>query len=131
MESPKQEQVLDLRPSNIKDILLYSLKHKNINVTIYVPPSRFRKILSDYYSMNGISIEGAIDRYSEMYSSYTLSRIDKTGNVFKIQKGLFDTEVKGKCKGCNCKRKERWINKTTGQCFYNEMITTNYTTKIE
>jgi hypothetical protein len=83
--------------------------------------------------MNGITIEGVIDRICDMYSSYTLSKLDDSGNVFNIVKGKYEEEVYGKCNGCTCgatSRKGRWINKNTGKCFYQDMTTRNYTTKI-
>lgn len=130
MVDQKEEIVLELKPSNLKDILLYSLNYKNLEVSINVYPSRFRKILSDYYTYNGITIEGLIDRYSKDYDFYILSNLDKNNNTFKIIKVNEDAEFYGKCENCKCNKK-RWVDKETSQCFYKEMITNNYTTKIK
>ena len=133
MEDQKAENILDLKPTNLKDILLYSLNFNNIEVTIKVPPSRFRKILSDYYTRNGITIDGMIDRYAEMYAFYKLSELDNNGNIFKIVKEREAKEYYGRCQNCTCTnvKRKRWVDSETGQCYYNEMIQNNYTTKIQ
>lgn len=100
---------------------------------MYVYPSRFRKILSDYFTMQGVYVEGALDNYATHYDFYILSQLDENGNSYKIvkqeEKGL-KAEYKGKCVGCNCDRKKRMINPETNICYYREAIESNYTTKI-
>lgn len=95
---------------------------------VVVPKSRFRKILADYWALKSISIEGALDNYAENYKSYYLSNLNGRNNTYKIVKSK-EVEKKGSCEGCNCTKK-RWINPRTGVCYYNEMISKDYTTKI-
>jgi len=115
----------------LKDILLYSRSHYNEKVLVKVPRSRFLKILSDYWAINAINIEDGLEVYSK-YKSYILSNLDDNGNIFKILRlsDKLELEVKGKCDNCNCGGK-RWIDKKTGNCYYNKMINENYTTKIK
>lgn len=128
-EQPELIIVLDHNNVNcLKDLLLYSLRHINEKVIVKVPLSRYLKILSDYWSMNGIYVEGALENYSK-YKFYILSDLDNNGNVFKIVQMKKEAE-KGNCSNCNCTKK-RYINPTTNNCYYNEMITNNYTTKIK
>lgn len=116
--------------NDLKDILLHSKKHKNTEFEVKVYPSRFRKILSDYYSLNAIEVPNALDNYAQFYNDYILSEIDETGNVYKIIKLKGDDEKRGRCEGCSCPKK-RWINPDTEECYYKEMTTNNYTTKIQ
>ena len=102
------------------------------DVTIKVPPSRFKKILSDIRTLQGLSVEGFIERVCKDYnwfSFYSSDIKDKNGNHYTIIKDLSVPEVYGSCNGCNCNGK-RWINSKTGICYYREDIETNFTTKI-
>ncbi len=113
---------------DLKDLLLHNAEHDYGHFVVNVPKSRFRKILSDYWALKAIEIEGALDNYAENYKSYYLSNLNGKHNSYKIVK-TNEEEKKGKCDNCNCDRK-RWINPRTGNCYYNEMIENNYTTKI-
>lgn len=118
-----------LNPSNLKDILLHSRDTKDIFIEIKVPPSRFKKIISDYYTINGISIDGMLENYSKEYDYYTLTKLDNNNNIYRIIKDHQVDEHKMKCAHCNCGRK-RFINPITNDCYYHEMINKDYTTKI-
>lgn len=113
---------------DLKSILLHSLQNKNQKVICKVSHSRYMKILSDYWSLNGIMVDGAKENY-ENYRFYYLTDLDNNGNAYKIVK-VKTEEFKGKCSGCKCKDK-RWINPITKICYYNQMINNNYLTKIK
>lgn len=118
-----ENEMLDL-----KAILLHSRDNKNKLVCIKVPYSRYLKILSDYWALLSISVEGLLETYANKYKYYVLSNLDGNGNKYKILRIKTD-EVRSKCNDCNCNRK-RWLNPSTGVCYYKEMINENYTTKI-
>ena len=111
-----------------KAILLHNATHEDTHVVITVPFTRYKKILTDYKTERAIFVEAAIENYVERYKSYILSQLNGKTNSYKIVKSK-EVEVKGKCEGCNCDKK-RWINSRTGVCYYQEMITKDYTTKI-
>jgi hypothetical protein len=113
---------------DLKGILLHNAEREGGHYYIEVPKSRFRKILSDYWALLSIEIEGALDNYAENYKSYYLSNLNGKTNSYKIIKTK-EVEKKGSCEECNCSKK-RWINPRTGICYYNEMISKDYTTKI-
>lgn len=125
----KSENRTILETNNLKEILQHSKANKNFDAVIIVYPSRYRKILSDYYSLNAIEVEGLLDNYAMNTPFYILSQLDGNNNTYKIIKDKGIQEVKGKCPTCNCNRK-RLLNPDTGDCYYNEAINTNYTTKI-
>lgn len=54
-----------------------------------------------------------------------------TNNTFKIvrDKTLF-VEYQGKCEGCNCDMKKRWIKSSENKCYYRIAIESNYMTKL-
>jgi len=128
MEELKNQERLLLDVMDLKEILLHNAEHEDTDVVINVPFTRFKKILSDYKTSRGIYIEGAIENYAENYKSFVLSQLNGKNNTYKIVKTK-EAEVQGKCNGCNC-TKRRWINPRTGVCYYQEMITKNYTTVI-
>lgn len=127
--SIKSDQRIQLAFDNLKDILIHSKANRNFHGKITVQPSRFRKILSDYYSLNAIQVEGILDNYATYYDYYTLKDLDKHGNTYRIYKDQDVREVKSRCTDCNC-GKRRFINPDTGVCYYREAIENNYTTKI-
>ncbi len=112
-----------------KAILLHNAEHEDTHVTISVPLSRYRSILTAYKTERAIFIEGAIENYIEKYKSYILSELNGKNNSYKIIKSGED-DVKGKCPDCKCAKK-RYMNPRSGVCYYNEMITKDYTTKIK
>jgi len=117
----------------LKDIILHSRANTNKEIIITVQLSRFRKILSDIRCLNGLYVDGFIDRVCKEYdffSFYSNDIGDKNNNLYTIIKDYSVDEQQGRCKGCTCGEDERWINSKTGMCFYMEDITNNYTTKI-
>jgi hypothetical protein len=118
-----------LEISDLKSILQHSKANKNFEGILYVYPSRYRKILSDYYSLNAIEIEGMLDNYALNTDYYILSKLDDNGNSYKVIKDKGIKEIKGKCENCDCGKK-RMLNPISGRCYYKESIETNYTTKI-
>lgn len=115
--------------NNLKEILQHSKANRNVDAIIYVYPSRYRKIISDYYSLNAVQVEGIIDNYAMNTDFYLLSLLDANNNTYKIVKDKVIKEVKGKCNNCSCGRK-RMINPDTNICYYREAVENNYTTKI-
>lgn len=111
--------------------MIHSRNNENLTVTIYVQPSRFKKILSDIRSLNGLYVENFIENVCKefnYFSFYSSDIKDNNNNHYTIIKKDYN-EVFGKCSECDCNRK-RWINSKTGICFYKEDINNNYTTKI-
>lgn len=113
---------------DLKAIMLHSRDSKDKLVLIKVPHSRYLKILSDYWALRSINVEGLIDLYADKYTYYVLTGLDDNGNKYKIQRNVA-RDYKGKCEGCDC-HKSRYINPLTKICYYKEMISENYTTKI-
>lgn len=109
--------------------MIHNNQNEGGNYICIVSPSRYRKILSDYHSLNGINVEGLLDNYATNYKSYLLYNLDGKNNSYRIVKDKESKEVKGKCTNCNC-NSNRWVDPDTGECYYNKMIKTNYTTKI-
>jgi len=122
----ERSEVTDIM--DLKGIFLHNAEREGGHYVISVPKSRFRKILADYWALKSIEIEGALDNYAENYKSYYLHNLNGKTNSYKIVKTK-EIEKKGSCEGCNCTKK-RWINPRTGICYYNEMISKDYTTKI-
>jgi hypothetical protein len=121
----------ELKVDHLKDLIQHSNHNKNFHAIVKVTGSRFRKIISDYFSLNGIGIEGLLDNYSAYYSFVILTDLDNEGrgNSYKVMKTNIKEE-RGKCNNCDCNKK-RWLNPETGSCYYKEMIAHNYTTKLK
>lgn len=115
---------------DLKSILLFSRNLKDKKIICKVPYSRYLKILSDYWALNAINVEGSLENYASNYLYYYLTDLDETGNAFKILR-IKTKEEFSKCTNCDCKQKKRWINPQTKVCYYKEMIQNNYTTKIK
>lgn len=115
---------------DLKAILLHSRDTKNKLVIIEVPTSRYLKILSDYWALNAINVEGLLETYAERYDFYVLKNLDKNDNKYKILRKHNIRDIKGKCNECDCSHK-RFINPNSGICYYREMHRDNYTTKIK
>jgi hypothetical protein len=127
---------LEVNLADLKSILIHNKENKEGYFYCLVPPSRFRKILSDYWALKSIEIEGALDNYAQNYRSFVLYNLDKQSdkelgnqNSYLIVKDKSLEETKGKCSECDCNKK-RWINPKTGVCYYKEAIKENYLTKI-
>lgn len=114
---------------DLKSILIHNSEHEEGYFYIRVPPSRFRKILNDYWASKAIEVEGALDNYAQNYRSYMLYNLRGKKNNYLIIKDKQVEEVKGKCSECNCE-KRRWINPETGVCYYKEALKENYLTVI-
>ncbi len=115
---------------DLKAILLDSRTRVGAKVVCKVPSSRYIKILTDYWALNSIYVEGAKENYAENTKWYILSGLDPNGNKYKIVRQRGQKEAKGKCNMCDCE-KGRLINPSSGTCYYKEMINNNYTTKIK
>lgn len=136
MEEPQIQQKLEDEVIvtkdllDLKSILLYSKNLINKKIICMVPNSRYLKILSDYWALNAINVEGSLENYAQNYKYYYLTDLDNTGNAFKILR-VKSKEQFSKCSNCDCGRKKRWINPQTQVCYYKEMVQNNYTTKIK
>lgn len=125
-----QEPIIREDLFDLKAILLDSKTRINSRIVCKVPNSRYAAILSSYWAMYAINVDGAMENYLENTSYFKLIDLDNNGNVYKIVRMRKVTELKAKCSNCDCGSK-RWINNKTGSCYYKEMITNNYTTKIK
>lgn len=133
MDTPLQSNKFALEFNNLKDILLHSKNNKDTEVECTVQPSRFRSILAQVKSFNGNADEEYIDMLNNRYSYFKFNSIeigDSNNNTYTIIKDLTVNEKKRKCSECDCGNK-RFVNEKTGICFYKELTTTNYTTKIK
>lgn len=119
---------MQLQINNLKDILLHSRDNKDQFIELILPPSRYMKILNDYWVKNGINVDG-LDNLYKMYDYYVLSELDNNGNSYKIIKDRNVKEEKSRCASCNCSI-SRFINPDTKICYYKEAVSTNYLVKI-
>lgn len=102
----RSEEIIDL-----KTILLDSLTKSNEFTVLKIPLSRYRMILSQYFTLKMINVEGLIDKYTNYYDYYVISNLkelrkDKIndGNTYKIIVDRSIEEVKGRCIKCEKKR---------------------------
>lgn len=122
-----QQVFMQEKLNNLKDILIHSKNNKDIYVEISVLGSRWRKIINDYYTRNGIFVG---ETMYDKYDYFILSNLDENNNIYKIIKLVNEKdEIKNKCIKCDCNNK-RYINPETGVCFYKEAVENNYLTKI-
>lgn len=128
----------ELNFNHLKDILIQSRDNNNQEYYIKVAPSRFRKILSDIRSLNGLAVDEFFEEKVKYYDYVTITSSDLkdvNNNSFLIIKDRSKLEHYGKCSQCSCKEerktKGRWVNGETGVCYYKEMIANNYTTKLK
>lgn len=141
MNNSEQSRI-ELQFNTLKELIQHSNINKNFHGIIIVTKSRFRKILSDYYSLHAIEVEGSLDNNVDQYRDFILTELDTIdkderkhnnhvdrGNSYKVVRSNIP-EKKGNCLNCTCK-KRRWLNPETGDCYYNEMIKDNYTTKLK
>jgi len=112
--------------------MIHSRTNKDTDNVIFVQPSRFAKILSDIRILNGVYVEGFVERMVRDYNYFHFTSKDiqdKNNNDYHVVKNFEIKDTFGKCSDCDCGRK-RFINGNTGVCFYREDTTNNYTTKI-
>jgi hypothetical protein len=119
---------MQLEINNLKDILLHSRNNKDVTIEMIVPPSRYAKILSDYWTRYAINVDG-LDLLYRQYDYYILTDLDSNRNAYKIIKDRKVKEEKSKCANCDCKF-QRFINPETNVCYYKEAISKNYLVKI-
>ena len=114
--------------------MIHSRKHKDVDLLIKVPPSRFRIILSNVLALNAIEVEGYLDRMCREYNYFTLSSQDigdKNKNHYTVVKDYEKEDAQYKCANCDCENPTgRFINSETGVCYFKEYTTINYTTTI-
>lgn len=113
---------------DLKQILQHNYKNNNVHLLIKVPPSRFRLIITSYRSLCGLDVDEITEARIKGCNDFTLFKIKGKTNTYKIVK-TNEEEIKSKCPTCTCGR-TRWINPKTGDCYFHEMIKTNYTTKL-
>lgn len=116
----------------MKSILQHNEQNCKGHYELVVPPSRYRKIFSDYLAMTANTVEGLLDTCMK-YTFFILilpKEEDVDINNYKIIKGNPLDEHQGKCENCTCGMKKRWINKAEGKCYYRIAIESNYLTKI-
>jgi hypothetical protein len=113
---------------DLKEIIQHNYLHSDTHIEIRVPFSRFRLIYTSYQALRGLNVDEIVEAQLKAHKDYTLYSIKGRTNSYKIIK-TNEAQVIGKCKECNCNRK-RYINSKTGDCYYNESIKNNYTTKL-
>jgi len=143
MDQLRLENKLLVEGNHLKDIILHSLYNKNTECYLMVSPSRFAKILSDYYSLNAITPLQDVNTLANMYKYYSFTSKDighESNNHYTIIKDKNLFEYVGRCSDCDCKGHQireiageegRWIDGKTKECYFREMIKTNYTTKVK
>lgn len=118
---------LEIKPSDLKDILLHNDSITNGEFEIHVPRSRYIKILSDYYGYMGIVMDKkAVLNKVKDFRFYRF-KFEITGNSYTIVV-TSDEEKTGYCKECTCDKKR--VLAPDGICYYKKMVNENYTTKI-
>lgn len=118
----------------MKQILQHNEQNWRGQYELIVPPSRYRKIFSDYLAMTANTVENLLDTCMKYkFFIITLPKEDAKlddFNSYKIIKGDSKGEYQGNCENCTCGMKKRWINKEAGICYYRIAIENNYLTKI-
>ena len=114
--------------------MIHSRKHKDSDLLIKVPPSRFRIILSNVLALNAIEVEGYLDRMCREYNYFTLSSEDigdHNKNRYTVVKDYEKEDAQYRCSNCDCEEPTgRFVNAETGICYYKEYLAYNYTTTI-
>lgn len=109
---------------DLKDVLLYSKTRVEASILIKVPYSRYKVIMFNYLTMNGIF--GFEDK-ADTTDYFILSKLDDSGNVFKVLKTCTEREENIKGDKCECGRNKP---PTRAKCYYCSRIETDYTTEI-
>lgn len=120
----KREKV-DKEFTNYKELLIYASEHHDQEITIKVPFSRFKMLLSKHVQYKGWPFDQEVfDKEVKLYDFCKLNGFNNN-NIFVIVKDCDErNEKKGFCKRCNDLKE---LNKDN-HCYYCETITSPWYT---